>query len=517
MARLGRALTGFIWTRGPIALGQSWTTFQGAAVLGVTAALTAAGIDIQPVAPAPTMSGTFALSADAGGIPQGAVAMSVSASLSTAATVIKPSAVAMTATASMSTAAIPLAVSAASLAATVSMSTTAIEAQFVTVAMAATISMTVSQATSLAASASLAGTVTLVAGAAQGFAVTVLMTPSGNMTVAAVRTPQGVVPMALAATLVAGAGRLVPALATLEADFGLTLGIVTVFPQALSLSVAASLTALAGQTVLTGAVLRPSFSVTITAFTPSSSVRMSVVSSLVAIATAGLAIANGQNYYLRQRQNWAIEQEQQRHAQALYTVGEMACFVLMWHEIDFLRGLVQRCSTCYQTSDPLINRITQVYNQPTRNKCPDCFGTTFEGGFRARIVRPVIITDTDETEKPDRRGMVHTDDMQVETTWDFRSRNGDYLLRADGSRWRLSAPQRTTLRTGFAHPSQLGTAIAYSALRASYEEEGTVAYLLPPTDAGQLEAVLTTPATTPPNFAAFEILRGDLVPAALQD
>src|SRR6202012_4188862 len=122
--------------------------------------------------------------------------------------------------------------------------------------------------------------------------------------------------------------------------------------------------------------------------------------------------------------------------------------------IDFLRGLVQRCSTCYASTDPLANRITNVYNQPTRNKCPDCFGTTFEGGFRARMVRPVIINDTDETEKQDRRGTVHTDDIQVESTWDFRSRDGDYLLRADGSRWRLSAPMRTTLRTGFVYPSQ---------------------------------------------------------------
>jgi hypothetical protein len=84
-----------------------------------------------------------------------------------------------------------------------------------------------------------------------------------------------------------------------------------------------------------------------------------------------------QPYYLREPQRWAVDQERQRHLQALYTVGEWTMFCLMWNLEDFQNGLVTRCSVCY-------NRSSQAYKQGERNKCPDCFGTTFEGGFRAQ-------------------------------------------------------------------------------------------------------------------------------------
>lgn len=517
MARLGRALPGFIWTRGPIALGQSWTTFQGAAILAVTATLTAAGVDVQP-ADAPTMSATVTMTTTATGVPQGAVAMTVAASMAVDATVIKPAAVTLSPTVSMTAGATDVRLGAVAMSATASMTAGATEIEFATVSMAPAISMTVSQATALQGAAAMVVTAMVTAGATQTAVATVLMTPSGNMTISAIRTPQGIAAMTVVGSLSAGGARTALAAAAMTAAFTMTLGVSGTFPANIDLSMTFHLTSQSKQTQSATVLMQPSVTFVITGFfNPTTSVHMSVVSSIVASAVIGLTVSAQQTYYLRQSQNWAIEQEQQRHAQALYSVGEMACFVLMWHEIDFQRGLVTRCATCYDTADPIINRITSVYNQPTRNKCPDCFGTTFEGGFRARIVRPVIITDTDETEKPDRRGVVHTDDMEVESTWDFRSRNGDFLLRADGSRWRLSAPQRTTLRTGFAHPSQLITAIAYSAMRASYEEEGTVAYLLPPTDPTQLQAVLTAPAFWPPDFSTFEIERAALIPASLQD
>lgn len=516
MARLGRALPGFIWTRGPIALGQSWTTFQGAAVLGMTATLVAAGADIQP-ATAPTLSVTATVTAAATGVPQGAVAMSVAASMTADATVVKPSAATLSPVVTMTSAATDVRPGAVAMTVAASMTTAATETEFAAVAMTPAVTMTVSQATALQGAASLGVVASVVAGATQNFAVAALMTPSGSMIVSATRGVAAAAEMDVTASLSATGLRTVLAVVAITPAVTMSVSSAAVSLANIAMMMTATLTTQAKQTQLAASVMQPTFSVTITGFNATTSVPMTVTATVTARATVGIGVSQRQTYYLRQRQNWAIEQEQQRHAQALYTLGEMACFILMWHEIDFQRGLVGRCTTCYATADPLLNRVTNVYNQPTRNKCPDCFGTTFEGGFRARIVRPVIITDTDETEKPDRRGAVHTDDMEVESTWDFRSRNGDFLLRADGSRWRLGAPQRTTLRTGFAHPSQLATAIAYSAMRASYEEEGTVAYLLPPTDPEQLQAVLTTPALWPPDFSAFEIERADLIPASLQD
>jgi hypothetical protein len=142
-------------------------------------------------------------------------------------------------------------------------------------------------------------------------------------------------------------------------------------------------------------------------------------------------------YYLRQQEDWATYQERMRHEQALYQVGEYSMFILMWSLIDFEEGLVVRCTRCYGTTGTIQQRVANVYNQPTQNECPDCYGTTFEGGIRAKIVRPTIWADQDEKEKLAQRGVVHPERVSVESTWDFRMRQGDFILRADGSRWRV--------------------------------------------------------------------------------
>jgi hypothetical protein len=218
-------------------------------------------------------------------------------------------------------------------------------------------------------------------------------------------------------------------------------------------------------------------------------------------------------FYVRERQDWAIDQERYRHDQALWTVGEYSIFFLMWSVLDAKAGLIERCHTCYGASGSQQGRIAAVYDQPSRNRCPDCFGTTFEGGFRARIVRPAIWADNDESEKVDRRGSVHPEAVNVESTWDFRMRQGDYIIRADGSRWRLpSSPRRTALRTGFEHPAQRTNSITYSQIQARLEEPETVAYTLPPTSKSEVHSLLTQHDYFPQAFDSFEIIRAPLIP-----
>jgi hypothetical protein len=216
-----------------------------------------------------------------------------------------------------------------------------------------------------------------------------------------------------------------------------------------------------------------------------------------------------QPYYLRQRQEWAVQQEHLRHNEAIYHVGEWTMFVLMWHLEDFEAGRVQRCTACYTS----YGRIAEAYQQPAKNKCPDCFGTTFEGGYRARIVRPSIFTDTDEDEKLDRRGIVSPDDVQIETTSDFRIRSGDYAFRGNGTRWQLRVPERITLRTGFGMPTQGMDAIGYNSARAQQENETSVAFLIPPTPA-EVAAILNVQSFFPKDFSTYEDIRGALIPPA---
>jgi hypothetical protein len=220
-------------------------------------------------------------------------------------------------------------------------------------------------------------------------------------------------------------------------------------------------------------------------------------------------------YYLREPQDWAISQERYRHRGALYHIGEWIFLVLMWHQLDFERGLVARCSRCYAGSG-VSHRITAVYEQPTQNACPECFGTTFEGGYRARIVRPAIVADIEEAERPSARGMVHPAGVTFETTYDFRCRTGDYAIRADGSRWRVQSADRLQVRSGFQHASQADEAVAYK-LPAALEDRASVAWRLPPTDLAQVRSILSQPMRFPGNFTAYEDLHGPLIPESLLD
>lgn len=212
-----------------------------------------------------------------------------------------------------------------------------------------------------------------------------------------------------------------------------------------------------------------------------------------------------QPYYVRQPQRWAVDQERQRHSQALYMYGEYTMFCLMWHLEDFENGLVGRCTQCASS------RIATAYKQPERNLCPNCFGTTFDGGYKALIVRPAIFSDTDEGQQFQARGVVQSDDLDMESTPDFRVRSGDYCFRSTGHRFYLRVPQRVTLRTGFATPYQRAMAVGYNHAHASLEDHSTVSYLIPPKESDLVD-ILSVQSTEPVDWSAFEVIRAPLIP-----
>lgn len=214
-----------------------------------------------------------------------------------------------------------------------------------------------------------------------------------------------------------------------------------------------------------------------------------------------------QPYYIREAQPWAIEQERRRHNQALWYLGENAMFCLMWHLEDHTAGLVGRCPTCYESQ----GAIADVYGQADEYRCPDCFGTTFEGGFKALIVRPAIFSDSDEGETRHARGVVKPQDLTIESTPDFRIRTGDFCFRINGDRHFMRVPERVTLRTGFAHPSQAETAIGYNHANAAVEDPSSVAYLIPPLN-DEVTLILSRISRIPRDWGTFEVIRGPLIP-----
>lgn len=217
-------------------------------------------------------------------------------------------------------------------------------------------------------------------------------------------------------------------------------------------------------------------------------------------------------YYVRQEQGWAVQQELMSHDQAVYSLGEYTMFCLMWHLQDFEAGLVRRCPECFMGDDAVERAIASTYKQAERAQCRSCYGTTFEGGVRAKIIRPAIFTDTDQSERKTSRGVTETGEISIQSTTDFRVHTGDYAFRANGERYSLRTPRRVQLRTGFGTVSQADEAINYALSRAVLEDpKASTAYIIPP-DAETLSSILSPTSTTPVMFSQYEEENGPLIP-----
>lgn len=199
---------------------------------------------------------------------------------------------------------------------------------------------------------------------------------------------------------------------------------------------------------------------------------------------------DGQPFRTTPLMDWASEQIQASHDEALYSFGELAMFTLMWRVKDHERGLVERCTTCF---DGPGSRAAAVFNQPTVNECPDCFGTTFEGGFRAQVIRPTILDDRDDEITDQARGVVRMDTLNFETTTDFTLHKGDYIFRFDNTRFQTEEKDEAIVRAGFGPPLESDS---FSGSASGHLEEKTsVAYRIPPTDPQVLATVLGIPGS----------------------
>lgn len=228
----------------------------------------------------------------------------------------------------------------------------------------------------------------------------------------------------------------------------------------------------------------------------------------------------------RDVEGWAIARELQVHAQALWQYGELVFWALMWSISDFENGLVMRCFRCWDGDRNLPamqapeQQIAAAYGQGNQYGCPVCYNSAFAlpeqmsalPGLRALIVRPAIFDDFDRAQSRQAKGIFNTAGLNIESTPDFRVRNGDYVFRADNTRFQLKVPHRITLRTGFALPWQSAAAITYNFAQASLEDPLTVAYQIPP-PAASLASILGTYTRIPVTYNWAEVINGPLIPA----
>jgi len=212
-------------------------------------------------------------------------------------------------------------------------------------------------------------------------------------------------------------------------------------------------------------------------------------------------------YQLPDPQRYALDQERQRHIEALYRLGEYAMFVLMWNLRDFDKGLVTRCSTCWGADASMKRRTAEVYKQAEKNDCPDCFGTTFEGGWKAKIIRPSLWDFGEDLDADGRRGQTITSAAAVQSTHDFQMHTGDYILRGDGNRWRVSSMSSIHLRVGFEVPLAERNIIAFNFGQAMREDESSPSYSLTPDTTGLREILDVTRPRFPLDLTDFEDFR----------
>jgi hypothetical protein len=183
-------------------------------------------------------------------------------------------------------------------------------------------------------------------------------------------------------------------------------------------------------------------------------------------------------YVVPDVKSWELENERFRHDQALYRYGEYAIFVSMWTMQDFTAGLVSRCSTCFAPQ----GAIEDTWQQPAYFKCPNCLGTSFEGGYKAVLVRPSLWSWNEPVLQQVARGVINTDVATVQTTSDFRLEPKDYIIRGDGSRWQAQEVSGDHLDTGFGTQSGIWNATAFIYNNVTREDESSPIYLLPITE-----------------------------------
>ena len=126
---------------------------------------------------------------------------------------------------------------------------------------------------------------------------------------------------------------------------------------------------------------------------------------------------------------YALAQEQMRADDAVIWFGEPTVWVAWWGLADFTASLVDRCPTCYEGND-----IAAAYGQGTSAACPNCYGTTFEGGFRFIICRPGLWSHTHQSETLRKEGVTEIAAAKLQGLSTFGMRDNDMAIRADGSR-----------------------------------------------------------------------------------
>ena len=172
---------------------------------------------------------------------------------------------------------------------------------------------------------------------------------------------------------------------------------------------------------------------------------------------------------VKQDENWTQIDQQRFHDETLQWFGEECVVRLLWRAEDAQAGLVTYCLTCQDSPNPstptasgnlaIRTRASKVYRQSGNSYCPDCYGTTFTGGFKPVAYHLYMLaSDTPEIRKTLQTGQFWQQNPQVQFSWYPQIRQGDLVIRIEQwvkgtpvlstDRWQVSNVGIQTIRTG---------------------------------------------------------------------
>jgi len=168
---------------------------------------------------------------------------------------------------------------------------------------------------------------------------------------------------------------------------------------------------------------------------------------------------------VKQRDIYAEINQQRFHDETLQWFGEQVIVRQLWRAEDAALGLVGYCQQCQDSVDPtnpnasVQSRVSNVYKQSGNSFCPNCYGTTFNGGFKTTCYHLyTLAADTPQIRANISTGQFWRDNPTVQMSWYPEIRVGDLLVRvlswdgdtptALGDRFEVSSVNVQTVRTG---------------------------------------------------------------------
>jgi hypothetical protein len=168
---------------------------------------------------------------------------------------------------------------------------------------------------------------------------------------------------------------------------------------------------------------------------------------------------------VKQRDIWAEVDQQRFHSEALQWFGEQIIVRQLWRAEDAAIGLVDYCQQCQDSPDPtnpsasVQSRVSNVYRQSGNSFCPNCFGTTFNGGFKPTCYHLYMLAaDTAQERANLSTGQFWRNNPTIQMSWYPEIRVGDLLVRVNswdgdtptalGERFEVSTVNVQTIRTG---------------------------------------------------------------------